>query len=158
MSSSTLARVESGPSIHRVAASTSDLERVDHHPSRSTSSSKNGHPLAQDSASIQSNTTQEALSYVYPPSSIQFEREMEPLPPVDRGKSAYLFLLSAFVVETVVWGVPSSYGVFLNYYQVQGVGDGDLSGAGLLPLVGSFAGGLMCTSFSCQCLCFIWCF
>jgi hypothetical protein len=83
-----------------------------------------------------------------PPRSISNERVMPDLPQVDRGRAAYLFLLAAFTVEMVVWGVPSSYGVFLQYYQREGVGAGDKSGAGLLPLVGAFSSGLMCTASS----------
>lgn len=78
----------------------------------------------------------------YPPST--FERPVPLLPPTDRGRQAYLFLTSAFIVETVIWGLPSSYGVFLQYYQLEGVHGGNETGASLLPLVGSFASGLMC--------------
>lgn len=35
------------------------------------------------------------------------------------------------------------YGVFLTYYELEGV-SGSKSGAGLLPLVGTFSSGLMC--------------
>lgn len=78
----------------------------------------------------------------YPPT---LERPVPQLPPADRGRAAYLFLAASFVVETVVWGLPSSYGVFLEYYQSVGVGvSGNRTGSSLLPLVGSFAAGLMC--------------
>jgi hypothetical protein len=33
------------------------------------------------------------------------------LPPVDGGKDAYLFLAAAFVVETLVWGMPAFRGL-----------------------------------------------
>ncbi|EEB97769.1 hypothetical protein MPER_02843, partial [Moniliophthora perniciosa FA553] len=36
------------------------------------------------------------------------------LPPVDGGTHAWLFLLSAFVIEAIVWGFPSSFGIFLE--------------------------------------------
>lgn len=32
------------------------------------------------------------------------EQEQAQLPPVDRGKDAYMFLAAAFVVEALVWG------------------------------------------------------
>ncbi|KAH8809546.1 MFS general substrate transporter [Flagelloscypha sp. PMI_526] len=36
------------------------------------------------------------------------------LPPVDGGANAWSFLAAAFVVEAIVWGFPSSFGVFLE--------------------------------------------
>lgn len=72
---------------------------------------------------------------------------------------------AAFVVETVIWGVPSAwasflgplfspsgcslhlhrYGVFLNYYQQRSMDpiSSFSRGASLLPLVGTFSSGLM---------------
>lgn len=38
------------------------------------------------------------------------------LPPVDRGRGAWIFLIVGFIVEGVCWGLPFSYGVFLNHY------------------------------------------
>ena len=38
------------------------------------------------------------------------------LPPTDRGKDAWLFLFSTFMLEALIWGFPSSYGVFQEYY------------------------------------------
>ncbi|KAM0756234.1 MFS general substrate transporter [Meredithblackwellia eburnea MCA 4105] len=88
-----------------------------------------------------------SIRTTYPPtqaSTAASDRPLAPLPEPDRGKAAYLFLLSAFTVETVIWGVPSSYGVFLDFYQSNGIGRGkDASGQGLLPLVGTFSSGLM---------------
>jgi hypothetical protein len=31
-----------------------------------------------------------------------------PLPPQDRGRDAWLFLVAAFMIETLVWGLPFS--------------------------------------------------
>ncbi|KAG8691385.1 hypothetical protein FRC11_004498 [Ceratobasidium sp. 423] len=42
--------------------------------------------------------------------------ESSNLHPADRGLHAWLYLLGAFVVETLVWGFPNSFGVFLSYY------------------------------------------
>ncbi|KAL6872158.1 MFS general substrate transporter [Trichoderma novae-zelandiae] len=39
------------------------------------------------------------------------------LPPVDRGKDAWLFLAACFVLEALVWGFPFSFGVFQDYYR-----------------------------------------
>ncbi|KAF4619928.1 hypothetical protein D9613_004669 [Agrocybe pediades] len=38
------------------------------------------------------------------------------LPPVDEGRQAVLFCLSACVLETVVWGWNNTYGIFQDYY------------------------------------------
>lgn len=71
-------------------------------------------------------------------------RVVPSLPQADTGRAAYQFLISAFIVEVVVWGLPSSYGVFFQYYTDKGVGNsGDVSGSALLPLVGSISSGLM---------------
>ncbi|KAK4054779.1 hypothetical protein OIV83_000703 [Microbotryomycetes sp. JL201] len=79
------------------------------------------------------------------PSSPRSQRPMQSLPPADHGKQAILFLASATVVETVIWGLPSAYGVLLNFYQQHGVaGNGEGSGQGILPVVAaSMASGLM---------------
>ncbi|KIO32644.1 hypothetical protein M407DRAFT_100672 [Tulasnella calospora MUT 4182] len=37
------------------------------------------------------------------------------LPPTDTGFDAYAYLVSAWVLELLVWSFPFSYGVFLNY-------------------------------------------
>lgn len=40
-----------------------------------------------------------------PPDSITGERHEFSLPPVDRGKDAWLFLAACFTVEALVWGM-----------------------------------------------------
>ncbi|KAJ8296759.1 MFS transporter asaE [Rhodotorula toruloides] len=77
----------------------------------------------------------------YPPSRPD-ERQQTQLAQPDRGKAAYLFLLGAFSIETLVWGLPSSYGVFLDYYQREGI-NGRHAGSSLLPLVGTVASGFI---------------
>ncbi|KPV78552.1 uncharacterized protein RHOBADRAFT_51007 [Rhodotorula graminis WP1] len=79
-------------------------------------------------------------THSYPPRSAPVERPVPPLEPPDRGKAAYLFLLGAFSIETVVWGLPSSYGLFLEYYQREGV-NGHAASSSLLPLVGTVSSG-----------------
>ncbi|KAF8757291.1 MFS general substrate transporter [Rhizoctonia solani] len=60
--------------------------------------------------------------------------ESSNIPPADRGLQAWLYLIGAFVVETLVWGFPNSFGVFLGYYSkmYQGEKGAEL----LLPLAG----------------------
>ncbi|BGP04984.1 hypothetical protein JCM10049v2_000786 [Rhodotorula toruloides] len=77
----------------------------------------------------------------YPPSRPD-ERRQTQLAQPDRGKAAYLFLLGAFSIETLVWGLPSCYGVFLDYYQREGI-NGRHAGSSLLPLVGTVASGFI---------------
>ncbi|KAF2100280.1 MFS general substrate transporter [Rhizodiscina lignyota] len=38
------------------------------------------------------------------------------LPPADRGKAAWLFLMTCFFVECFIWGFPFSYGILQEYY------------------------------------------
>ncbi|SCV68821.1 BQ2448_942 [Microbotryum intermedium] len=79
----------------------------------------------------------------YPPLN-QTERLLTQLPPPDRGAQAYAFLACAFFVEVVVWGLPSAFGVFLEYYSTHGIGKykAPVSHT-LLPWVGTLCQGLM---------------
>jgi len=38
------------------------------------------------------------------------------LPPVDRGRDAWRFLVAATLVETIVWGLPYTVGIFHQYW------------------------------------------
>ncbi|KAJ3156455.1 hypothetical protein HDU89_004237 [Geranomyces variabilis] len=63
-------------------------------------------------------------------------------PTPDSGRSAWQFLAASFLVETVIWGFPVSYGVLLEAYAALPMAD--TVGAGtLLPLVGTLSSGLM---------------
>ncbi|VDC01694.1 unnamed protein product [Peniophora sp. CBMAI 1063] len=44
------------------------------------------------------------------------EEEAVALPPVDYGAQAWKFVLCSFILETLVWGFPLSYGVFQEWY------------------------------------------
>ncbi|GAA5944833.1 hypothetical protein JCM10213_006604 [Rhodosporidiobolus nylandii] len=82
-------------------------------------------------------------AHPYPPTT-HSERELPSLPAPDRSKEAYLFLLGAFSFETVIWGLPSSYGLFLEHYQRHGLSkDGGHKDSSLLPLVGTVAAGFI---------------
>lgn len=103
--------------------------------------------LSDSVISLESTTTKDIH---YPPSlsthSFQSNNStnVQTLPPADGGRRAVQFLISAFIVELVVWGTPSAYGVFLQYYTENGIGkNSNMSDSSLLPLVGSFASGLM---------------
>lgn len=51
--------------------------------------------------------------------ALALEREVAALPPVDGGKDAWLFLLSATLVETTVWGLPYTVGVLHAYWSTK---------------------------------------
>lgn len=105
-------------------------------PSTKSASTSSAHPTltsideqALDHESALSPTP--SLDTTYPPS-----RPLPALAQPDRGRPALLFLLGAFSVELVIWGIPSAYGVFLVYYQTQ-------YDSALLPWVGSLCSGGM---------------
>ncbi|KAJ9154886.1 MFS general substrate transporter [Pleurostoma richardsiae] len=61
------------------------------------------------------------------------------LPPVDRGKDAYLFLLACFMMEALVWGFPFSFGVFQDYYS----NHPPFAGSSNIAVIGTCAMGIM---------------
>ncbi|GAA94519.1 uncharacterized protein L969DRAFT_14266 [Mixia osmundae IAM 14324] len=73
----------------------------------------------------------------YPPRSITFE-----LPPVDRGRGAWQYLIASFFIEATIWGTPNSYGVFLAAYLDRPIAK-SAGATTLLPLVGVLSSGLM---------------
>lgn len=103
-------------------------------------------PLSAESTCSSSSSSPRPLSAPtaasYPPSKAETERELAQIPPPDRGRAAYLFLAGAFAIETVIWGLPASYGLFLDYYQQHGVA-GVRAGSSLLPLVGTVSSGFI---------------
>jgi hypothetical protein len=50
------------------------------------------------------------------------EREVTPLPQIDRGRQAWSFVAAGFAIETLLWGGLFSTGVFLKYYAATEVG------------------------------------
>ncbi|KAK0195059.1 MFS general substrate transporter [Armillaria mellea] len=62
------------------------------------------------------------------------------LPPMDHGFDAWAYMISAWLIELLVWSYPFSYGVFLNYYSSHEFKD---SSSTLLALVGSLSTGLI---------------
>ncbi|GAA6035327.1 hypothetical protein JCM8097_008817 [Rhodosporidiobolus ruineniae] len=101
-------------------------------------------PSSATSSRSPSPSAMNTSTHSYPPSTRSTERELPQLPRPDHGKQAYLFLLGAFAVETVVWGLPSSYGLFLEHYQRHGLSaTGKYKDSGLLPLVGTVAAGFI---------------
>ncbi|KAF2669109.1 MFS general substrate transporter [Microthyrium microscopicum] len=56
-----------------------------------------------------------SASTLYTPENEKFD-----IPPPDGGTKAYLFMLTAFIIEAVMWGFPlTSSGVFTSYYNKQ---------------------------------------
>ncbi|KIY65741.1 MFS general substrate transporter [Cylindrobasidium torrendii FP15055 ss-10] len=71
------------------------------------------------------------------------------LAPVDRGVGAVSFLFAAFFVEGIIWGFPSAYGVFLDYY-LNDPRYATQSGAStLLPIIGPISSGIIYCSGVC---------
>lgn len=60
-------------------------------------------------------TTDMIATHGDPEGSNDGEREVRPLPPVDRGRAAWSFLAAATVVEMIVWGIPYSVGILHSY-------------------------------------------
>jgi hypothetical protein len=49
-------------------------------------------------------------------SQLSYVNNGKPLPPMDSGMNAWLFLAACFVMEALVWGFAFTYGVFQAYY------------------------------------------
>ncbi|KAJ6583964.1 major facilitator superfamily domain-containing protein [Mycena vulgaris] len=70
------------------------------------------------------------------------------LPPVDSGFGAWSFLAAAFGVETIVWGFPNAYGVFLDSYLQNPHYASQNNATSLLPLIGTLSTGVIyCSAF-----------
>ncbi|KAF2141627.1 uncharacterized protein K452DRAFT_326745 [Aplosporella prunicola CBS 121167] len=61
------------------------------------------------------------------------------LPPVDRGKDAWLFLAACFAIEALVWGFGFTFGVFQDYYSSHE----PFAGSANIAVVGTCAMGIM---------------
>ncbi|OQE31242.1 hypothetical protein PENSTE_c001G03281 [Penicillium steckii] len=60
------------------------------------------------------------------------------LPPVDRGKHAWLFLLASAMLEALVWGYAFSFGIFQKYYSTHE----PFKGSSNIPAIGTCAMGI----------------
>ncbi|KAL5407413.1 hypothetical protein PMIN06_004653 [Paraphaeosphaeria minitans] len=61
------------------------------------------------------------------------------LPPTDGGKDAWLLLFSCFMLEGIIWGFGSSYGIFQEYYSTHE----PFAGSSNIAVVGACAMGIM---------------
>jgi hypothetical protein len=61
------------------------------------------------------------------------------LPPTDGGKDAWLCLFACFMLEAMIWGFPSCYGVFQEYYSTN-----EFAGSANIAVVGACA--MVCLS------------
>ena len=57
------------------------------------------------------------------------------IPPADRGKAAYLFLVACFMVEALVWGFAFSFGIFQDYYSREFAGEANIAVIGTCCMV-----------------------
>lgn len=62
------------------------------------------------------------------------------LPPVDGGRQAWSFLAAATILETLIWGVPYTVGIFHEYW-TSTIFEGQ--GEGLITLAATLQTGLM---------------
>ncbi|KAI0046069.1 MFS general substrate transporter [Auriscalpium vulgare] len=65
------------------------------------------------------------------------------LAPVDSGFGAWSFLAGAYMVETIVWGFPNAFGVFLKAYLDDPSIAAQPHAASVLPLVGTLSSGII---------------
>ncbi|KAI0788869.1 major facilitator superfamily domain-containing protein [Abortiporus biennis] len=79
------------------------------------------------------------------------DRNVQELPPVDRGWRAWTFCTAAFVLEILTWGFSYGYGVFQNYYishpPFQDSSPVGLAAVGTITLAIEFGGGIMLSFF-----------
>ncbi|KAJ6442392.1 major facilitator superfamily transporter protein [Purpureocillium lavendulum] len=61
------------------------------------------------------------------------------LPPVDRGKHAWFFLVACIFIEALTWGFPFAFGVFQKYYSTHE----PFAGSSSIPIIGTCAMGIM---------------
>ncbi|KAF2787109.1 MFS general substrate transporter [Melanomma pulvis-pyrius CBS 109.77] len=104
-----------------MASHSTELELTSHTPHSSTAEIQSHHNGSINS--IEANETNEGFS----------------LPPADGGKDAWLFLMSCFMLEALIWGFPSTYGVFQEYYSTHE----PFAGSNNIPVVGTCAMGIM---------------
>ncbi|KAJ7601155.1 MFS general substrate transporter [Mycena floridula] len=76
-------------------------------------------------------------------SDLDLPRNESSLAPVDGGFGAWSFLAAAFIVESVIWGYPTAFGIFLDAYLKDATFASQKHATILLPLIGNVATGLM---------------
>jgi MFS family permease len=67
-----------------------------------------------------------------------FSTQIQTLPPIDGGLSAWRLLLTAFVFEALLWGFPLSFGIFQSYYSQIPV----LNNSAYISAIGTTASGI----------------
>ncbi|KAF9265016.1 MFS general substrate transporter [Marasmius fiardii PR-910] len=65
------------------------------------------------------------------------------LPPADMGYKAWSFLVAAFFVEVIIWGLANSFGVFLDVYLSNPTYATQPHASSLLPLIGPLNSGII---------------
>lgn len=80
-------------------------------------------------------TTEQSTSDVF----LQLSADDRNLSALDHGKEAWLFLASATILEALIWGFPSVFGVFQAFY----TSHPPFEGSEGIPIVGTCAMGIM---------------
>lgn len=115
-------------------------------------------PLSSSSLRLQGPERDEAENYADSETQIEGSHQNESLlGPVDGGRGAWSFLFAAFMVETIVWGLPNAFGVFLEALLNEPRWANQRHATTLLPLTGTLASGIMYCSgklYHSHCICF----
>lgn len=78
-------------------------------------------------------------SFQFPAVDDELDAADQTLPAVDGGKDAWLFLSSAVILEALIWGFPSVFGVFQDYYTTHA----PFAGSQSIAVIGTCAMGIM---------------
>jgi len=103
-----------------------------------------GHPSTVDRSTVQAapdaapSTSESRMATSSIGTDAERHLHASELPPVDRGRHAWGFLVGAFLVEAIFLGLPSSFGVFQNYYSGQDAFKDSKS----IPVIGALGLGL----------------
>ncbi|KLO11805.1 hypothetical protein SCHPADRAFT_876319 [Schizopora paradoxa] len=76
-------------------------------------------------------------------SSEHQDQNVSSLAPVDGGIRAWSFLAGSFIIETFVFGIPNSFGVFLDSYMHDAEFSSQPHARTILPLIGTLSSGIM---------------
>ncbi|KIK63516.1 hypothetical protein GYMLUDRAFT_222609 [Collybiopsis luxurians FD-317 M1] len=79
----------------------------------------------------------------HPLNTIPTNRNESSLPAMDKGFHAWSFLIAAFVVQAVVWGFPTSSGIFLKVNLNDPTYASQANASQLLPLIGPVGTGII---------------
>ena len=95
--------------------------------------------LETEPQSVHCNSSGEKIDPQLPAADPEVPTVNHALPAVDHGKDAWLFLASAVMLEALIWGFPSVFGVFQDYYTTHA----PFAGSQSIAVIGTCAMGIM---------------